>query len=188
MINSWKNIPEFQDLVKDWVSLSGVLSEGDSESLQSFQDRKIKSFLTTSLAEHKKMFGRWLDSSRLAFLACFGECKLGKIVCQRILGFVPHDDERETDCHFYSSNHNRTFDLVKYGEFVSRYVPMGDVNVLHYYHVRYNMDIISAIAEGLDLSTLKLAEAWVRWPEKYGASASWDTRLRPKMSCFSSRP
>ena len=97
-------------------------------------------------AEHKKMFARWFDSDRLAFLAAFAETELAQIVCRLLLGLEmlrPGDSQKV----YTSKNHDRDFPFGLYAKFVAEKIPVDLSRFDRIVHYQDNMDFFLNVAK-----------------------------------------
>jgi hypothetical protein len=151
MKTNWRDIPEFKDLCDRLEAIPTDETRNDGRSLHEFQELKIAAFFDTAHAEHKKMFARWLDINKLAFLAAFAEPETGNIVCRRLLGLPMFEFEGDSQREFFSKNHGRNFHLGQYAYFIASIIPEDFSLFSNYYHNRVNKDLFEEIRHGLNL-------------------------------------
>jgi hypothetical protein len=168
-MNSFHHQPAFADLKKE-------LQNVPEEEERSLQEKKIKRFFSVGLDEHKKMFERWVNIKKLAFLAAFGEALTARLICQRIVGYpfcsnssktIYHagrgewispgettrtTDAAEPDLFTYTSEAQlgRMIDLRAFAEFVEKTIPV-DASMVGLPHIQSNLQLIRKIACGFNI-------------------------------------
>jgi hypothetical protein len=167
-MNNFHNVPAFADLKKELQNVP--------QDERNLQEKKIKQLFSVGLDEHKKMFERWIDIKKLAFLAAFGEALTGRLVCQRIMGYPFYYDKSKT---IYDAGHKkwisldktatanddagpslltfeseaqlgRMIDLQEFAEFVEKTIPV-DPSMVCFHHIQSNLQVIRKIACGFDI-------------------------------------
>ena len=162
MMHSWRTMPEFADVVSSLNSIP----EADVRALG---EKKITMFFTIAFGEHKKMFTRWLQVDKLAFLAAFAEVETGKIVCQRMLGIPLQEND---DICFESKAHERPIHLGRFAAFVTKSIPEPAVSISKLPHIVLNSHLIAKISSGFNIWDYKdpMTESYgLEISERYGA-------------------
>eukprot|EP00978_Attheya_sp_CCMP212_P005997 scaffold13487_cov37-Attheya_sp.AAC.1 len=146
---SWRELPEFSDLVMRLNNIPLQL-ETDGTNVRELQSRKINQFFVIAHSENKKMFARWVDGNRLAFLGAFSEFATGQIIARRLLDLpILLSDDCDT---FYSENHERDIHLGRFASFVSSAIPHPDSNENPgRVHIERNTPLLGMIANELSI-------------------------------------